>query len=282
MVFQDYALFPHLTVAANVGFGLRERGADRGAIRARTRELLGLVRLPGVEHRFPAELSGGQQQRVALARALAYAPRVLLMDEPLGALDLKLREAMQIELHRIQRQLSITTLYVTHDQEEAMSLSDRIAVMTEGRLLQVGTAEELYWRPATAFVAQFVGKINFLEGTVTTRDGRYWWVEVDAGKAVRVLAEPPVASGQRLRLAVRPERVRLAPGDPPVSENWLPGVVERRRFSGNLCHYFVRVSSEQTLLVEAPGGSDAAKVGDAVVAGWAADDCLVFPREPEP
>jgi spermidine/putrescine ABC transporter ATP-binding subunit len=280
MVFQDYALFPHLTVAANIGFSLRERGVGRETIRVRVRELLGLVRLPDVEHRFPAELSGGQQQRVALARALAYAPRVLLMDEPLGALDLKLREAMQIELHRIHRELSITTIYVTHDQEEAMSLSDRIAVMAKGRVLQLGTAEELYWRPASTFVADFVGKINLLEGAVTNRDGRYWWVAIEAGKAVRVRTEQPVAAGQPVRVAVRPERVRLARADAADLDNWLSGVVERRRFSGNRCHYFVRVSSGQTLVVEESGESNTVKVGDTVSVGWAADDCIVFPGSP--
>ncbi|MBM3525134.1 MAG: ABC transporter ATP-binding protein, partial [Alphaproteobacteria bacterium] len=158
MVFQDYALFPHLTVADNIAFGLRERGAAKEQIRKRVGELLDLIRLPGVEGRYPRELSGGQQQRVALARALAYSPSVLLMDEPFGALDLKLREAMQVELHRILRELKITTIFVTHDQGEAMSLSDRIVVMLDGRAQQIGAPEELYARPATAFVAHFVGR----------------------------------------------------------------------------------------------------------------------------
>src|SRR5919109_31258 len=178
MVFQDYALFPHLTVAENIGFGLRERGTPRRRIGERVHELTALVRLTGLERRFPAELSGGQQQRVALARALAYTPRVLLMDEPLGALDLKLREAMQLELAQLQRRLGITTIYVTHDQEEAMTLSDRIAVMSEGRILQVGPPDEVYGRPRTAFVASFVGKVTLLAGTVRATHGGDCLVDV--------------------------------------------------------------------------------------------------------
>ena len=148
MVFQDYALFPHMTIAENIGFGLRERGASRGAIARRVRELLALIHLPDVADRHPSQLSGGQRQRVALARAVAHPPRVLLMDEPLGALDVKLREAMQVEIRTIQRALGITTIFVTHDQAEAMSLSDRIVVMNHGRVVQMGTARDLYERPA--------------------------------------------------------------------------------------------------------------------------------------
>ncbi|WP_345250721.1 ABC transporter ATP-binding protein, partial [Pigmentiphaga soli] len=162
MVFQNYALFPHLTVADNIAFGMKQRGATEGERRTRVHELLELVKLQGIGKRYPAELSGGQRQRVAIARAVAHPPKVLLMDEPLGALDLKLREAMQHELRAIQKRLRISTLYVTHDQTEAMVMSDRIVVMNHGRIEQQGSAEDIYLRPSSRFVAQFVGRINFI------------------------------------------------------------------------------------------------------------------------
>ena len=170
-VFQNYALFPHLTVFENVAFGLRRKKVASDSIGTRVREMLDLVELPGYESRRPAQLSGGQQQRVALARALINHPRVLLLDEPLGALDLKLRKQMQLELKRIQTEVGITFIYVTHDQEEAMTMSDRIAVMRAGRIEQLGTPEELYERPTTAFVAGFLGVSNLLDGEVAGRDG---------------------------------------------------------------------------------------------------------------
>ena len=170
MVFQDYALFPHMDVAANIGFGLRERRVPSAEIARRVAALLDQVRLTAYAKSYPEQLSGGQQQRVALARALAYAPQLLLLDEPLGALDLKLREAMQQEIHALQRRLGITTIMVTHDQEEAMNLADRIVVMEDGQVRQIGTPQQLYWEPASPFVAQFIGKINFLAGTIATAD----------------------------------------------------------------------------------------------------------------
>jgi len=181
MVFQDYALFPHLCVADNIGFALRAAGMAKAGISKRVRELLGLIRLPAVGDRFPAELSGGQQQRVAIARALAHTPAVLLMDEPLGALDLKLREAMQQELAVIQQTLGITTIYVTHDQEEALSLSNRIALMRRGRIEQLGTPKEIYQNPATPFSAFFLGKINFLSGTVADKQSGLYRISTTKG-----------------------------------------------------------------------------------------------------
>jgi spermidine/putrescine ABC transporter ATP-binding subunit len=276
MVFQDYALFPHLTVADNVAFGLRQRGVAGPAMERRVRELLGLVRLPGVEHRFPGELSGGQQQRIAVARAVAYAPRVLLMDEPLGALDLKLREAMQMELHRIQRELRITTVYVTHDQEEALSLSDRIGVMRDGRLVQVGTPEELYSAPATPFVAHFVGKISFVEGRVREDDGRFSVVELDGDGVVRAVAAVRPAAGSRVRIALRPECLTVARAPGAAGTNHVAGTVERRKFLGNLAHYFVRTGAGRLIMVEAPARGDPVKVGDGVHVAWRPEDGLVF------
>jgi spermidine/putrescine ABC transporter ATP-binding subunit len=205
-VFQAYALFPHMSVLDNVAYGLKQRGASRGERHAQAREALELVRLLGKENSRPAELSGGQQQRVALARALVMRPRVLLLDEPLGALDLKLRKAMQIELKRIQEEVGITFVVVTHDQEEAMAMADRIAVMNEGRVDQVGTPSEIYDRPATPFVADFIGDMNHIEGTLepggdaVTLPG----ARIPIG---RVVAEAP--PGARVRVGVRPDEIGL-------------------------------------------------------------------------
>jgi putative spermidine/putrescine transport system ATP-binding protein len=276
MVFQDYALFPHLTVAENIGFGLRERRAPRARIAERVRELLALVRLPGLEQRFPAELSGGQQQRVALARALAYTPRVLLMDEPLGALDLKLREAMQIELAQLQQALEITTIYVTHDQEEAMGLSDRIAVMSEGRIVQVGPPDEVYARPLTPFVANFVGKINLLAGTVRAMHGRECLVDVGEERPIAGWSHASLALGQPVQVALRPEHLSMRRGADASPATGAAAVVERRRFLGNLSHYFVRTPAGHRLLVETRGAEDSAKVGDSVWIEWRVETARVF------
>src|SRR5688572_1179040 len=204
MVFQDYALFPHLTVAENIGFGLVERGVGRERIATRVRELLELIRLPDTAARYPSELSGGQQQRIGLARAIAFPPQVLLMDEPLGALDLKMRETMQLELRHIQQELGITTVYVTHDQTEAMTMSDRIAVMNSGRIEQLDTPARIYNAPQTRFVANFVGKVNFLAGRFVRHAGGRSIVQTPLGEVVCA----PMASaspGAQLTVTVRPE-----------------------------------------------------------------------------
>ncbi|HEY3886246.1 MAG TPA: ABC transporter ATP-binding protein, partial [Vicinamibacterales bacterium] len=209
MVFQDYSLFPHLSVADNIAFGLVERRIARPAREARVAELLELVRLPGLGGRYPAELSGGQQQRVAFARAIAHPPRVLLMDEPLGALDLKLRETMQDELRRLQRQLGITTVYVTHDQIEAMRMSDRIAVMNAGRIEQLGSPTAVYERPETEFTAGFVGSINFLKGRCVGRENGWHVVDTSAGRLHACASAGRGTDAAYVTLAVRPEHLRL-------------------------------------------------------------------------
>ena len=214
MVFQNYALFPHLTVAENIGFPLKQRGVDR-ATRARlVAESLELVRLPGYEARYPRQLSGGQQQRVALARAIVFRPRLLLMDEPLGALDKQLRESLQLEMRRLHADLGITFIYVTHDQEEALTMSDRIAVMNEGRIAQLGTPEDLYDRPCDRFVASFIGESNFLPGIVRGYRGRHVVVAECGGTMIRArragIGQRP--SGDRVTLTMRPERMRFADG----------------------------------------------------------------------
>ncbi|MCC7273750.1 MAG: ABC transporter ATP-binding protein [Alphaproteobacteria bacterium] len=275
MVFQDYALFPHMTIADNVGFGLRERGVGKAAIRRRVDELLDLVRLPGVQQRYPAQLSGGQRQRVALARAVAHPPRVLLMDEPLGALDLKLREAMQTEIQRIQRTLAITTVYVTHDQTEAMNLSDRIAVMNQGRIEQLATARELYLKPRTRFVADFVGKINFLPVTVDGYAGPDAHA-VGLGTAFRVADGAGRPRGPCL-LAVRPEQLRLSPaGTPADGCNALDGRIVDVRYSGNLVRCEVEVAGGTPVIVETGPDDPLATAGTAIRLAWAYDRCTLL------
>ena len=275
MVFQDYALFPHMTVADNVGFGLAERGVAKAAIRRRVAELLELVRLPGLETRYPAQLSGGQRQRVALARAVAHPPRVLLMDEPLGALDLKLREAMQHEIRRIQRALAITTLYVTHDQAEAISLADRIAVMNRGRLVQAANAQALYDRPRTRFVAEFVGKTNFI--AVASTRAACGGARVHALGVELTVAATPERPAQATTLAVRPEQLALARPDAMIAErNALPARIAEVRFAGNLMQCDVVLGDGSTVLVETAPDDPLARAGTAVQITWRYDRCTLL------
>jgi spermidine/putrescine ABC transporter ATP-binding subunit len=251
MVFQSYALFPHLSIGDNIGFGLRERHVPRPLIRKRVRELLELIQLPGVESRYPAQLSGGQQQRVALARAIACEPRVLLMDEPLAALDLKLREAMQTEIRRIQRELRITTIYVTHDQTEAMRISDHVAVMNLGKVAQFGTPREIYERPHDRFVASFIGKINLIPAEVV--DCRSDVVVVKIGAhPVEVHDGATNALPASVVVGIRPEDIQLTSTSHNINgKNWLRGQVESTTFIGSTCEVRVRVNSNTVLLVEA-------------------------------
>ncbi|MCM0018679.1 MAG: ABC transporter ATP-binding protein [Tagaea sp.] len=277
MVFQDYALFPHMTIADNIGFALAERGAPAAAIRKRVGELLDLIRLPDVASRYPAQLSGGQQQRVAVARAVAHSPRVLLMDEPLGALDLKLREAMQNEISAIQHALKITTVYVTHDQTEAMSMSDRIAVMNDGRIEQIGTADEIYDRPTTRFVADFVGQINLLDGEFAGRNGGYASVSI-AGSVVRV---PDVAGAAgAVSVGVRPERMELMPegSAPAAGANALPGTVVHRQFAGSRIKMEVELGDAKRVTVEMHPGQTPIEVGARVAAVWRPEHSVLFVR----
>ncbi len=210
-VFQSYALFPHLTVAENVAFGLEMRGADRPTIGRRVAEMLDLVKLAGLGGRRPAQLSGGQQQRVALARALANRPRVLLLDEPLSALDLKLRKEMQLELKKLQLETGITFVFVTHDQKEALTMSDRLAVMSHGKILQIGTPTAIYEHPTRRFVADFIGDTNFLPATVTGLDTGIAQVRLASGAVLPASAPSGIGVGSTVTVAVRPERVSLVP-----------------------------------------------------------------------
>ncbi len=219
MVFQNFALFPHLSIADNVAFGLRMRRVDRGSIERQVSEALALVKLAGFERRFPNQLSGGQQQRVALARALVLRPAVLLLDEPLGSLDAKLREEMQVEIRDLQRQFAISTLFVTHDQDEALTMSDAVAVMNHGVIEQLGTPREVFERPRTEFVARFMGAGNVLEGRVVAADGGVQTIDLGTGNA-RARAGGK-RSGDRVLVTVRPENVSLAreAGDMGVRAN---------------------------------------------------------------
>jgi putative spermidine/putrescine transport system ATP-binding protein len=236
MVFQSYALFPNMTVADNIGFGLKVRKRSKDQIKKRVGELLELINLPDKGARYPYQLSGGQQQRVALARALAFEPEVLLLDEPLSALDAKIRVALRHEIRQIQRQLGITTVYVTHDQEEALSLSDRVVVMSEGRMEQVGTPFEIYNFPTTAFVASFVGTLNVLDGTIV--DAGRGEIAI-SGQTINLTRKFEGAAGQAVRVALRPEMATL--GDRPVGCTKVTGEVVDVSFLGSIVRIRVRI-----------------------------------------
>jgi spermidine/putrescine ABC transporter ATP-binding subunit len=277
MVFQNYALFPHLTVAENIGFPLKQRGVDR-ATRARlVAESLGLVRLPGYEARYPRQLSGGQQQRVALARAIVFRPRLLLMDEPLGALDKQLRESLQLEMRRLHADLGITFIYVTHDQEEALTMSDRVAVMNEGLIAQVGTPEDLYDRPCDRFVASFIGESNFLPGIV--RDVEDGEAIVDCGGTiVRAIAATMLSPDGAVTLTTRPERMRFAdaaPGTGRQNRTW--ATVTETIFAGERCRYLCMCDGGVSIVIKEPSSAAIRRriVGERVEVAWAIADTVI-------
>ncbi|RMH77530.1 MAG: ABC transporter ATP-binding protein [Actinomyces sp.] len=268
-VFQSYALFPHMDVASNVAFGLRMRRVDAAERRRRVAEALELVQLGGYERRRPAQLSGGQQQRVALARALVNRPAVLLLDEPLGALDLKLRQEMQGELKTLQREVGITFVYVTHDQEEALTMSDRIGVMHQGRLLQVGTPEDVYERPRTRFVADFIGRTNFLDATVGT-DGRLVLTD-----GTRLAVTSDEAPGTPVAVTIRPERLTWhRPDEAPTDRQRISGKVERTTYLGNAVVVEVAVSWMH-LEIRSSDTARRAEPGEEVVVSFADADAVV-------
>lgn len=246
MVFQSYALFPNLTVADNIGFGLKVNRTPSNEIAARVKEMLALIRLEQLGGRYPYQLSGGQQQRVALARAIAIRPKLLLLDEPLSALDAKIRVSLRTEIRSIQQQLQITTIYVTHDQEEALSLSDRIVVMSEGRIEQVGTPFEIYNYPRTQFAATFVGTLNSVKAQVV--DAKEGVLNV-AGSTVRSGRQIPFAkAGETIPLALRPELLALENGAVNPTANRLPGIVQNVTFLGSIVRMRVRVGEEMIML----------------------------------
>ena len=284
-VFQSYALFPHLNVFDNVAFGLRRKKVERSEADRRVREALALVDLPGFERRKPSQLSGGQQQRVALARALVNHPKLLLLDEPLGALDLKLRKQMQLELKRIQSEVGITFLYVTHDQEEAMTMSDRLAVMRHGRIEQIGRPEDIYERPATEFVAGFLGASNLLDGEVKERRDGTVTVLLHSGSTVTVPAGDVAVTGARVKLGVRPEKIHLEAdqGDPGNGWNSVSGILRMATFVGVHHQYTVDGPEGRTLTVyeQNLGSGTIPAPGQQVRLRWRPEHTfVVLPSEP--
>ena len=276
LVFQNYALFPHLSVERNVSFGLEVRGLGRQEINRRVGEVLELVHLNGFQKRSVRELSGGQQQRVALARALVIQPNVLLLDEPLSNLDAKLREQMRTEIRRIQQELRITTLFVTHDQLEALTMSDRVAVMHKGRLVQLGTPWEVYERPTDPFVAEFIGRVNVLEGQTRELDGSVVVEAADIQIPVRNLP-----CGCKVRVMVRPHRLQLQ-RSPAGNARGVEVRIASMAYSGDLVHYEVATPSGHLLDVEQMTRASSPEffaVGELAHLIWNPEDWLVFPTE---
>jgi spermidine/putrescine transport system ATP-binding protein len=280
-VFQSYGLFPHLSVYDNVAFGLRRKHVPAKEVERRVVEALELVSLAGYGKRRRSQLSGGQQQRVALARALVNRPQVLLLDEPLGALDLKLRKQMQLELKRIQKEVGITFVFVTHDQEEAMTISDRIAVMNNGRIEQLGRPEDVYERPATSFVAEFLGASNLLEGTYRGIDGGWGKVDLANGVRIRIPVDQELREGEALRVGVRPEKIHVFPvgTEPDATLNVVPATLRSAVFAGVSFQYFFQTSEgrEMTAFDRNSTGGAVARPGDAVRLAWAPQHTFVIP-----
>ncbi|HEV2127973.1 MAG TPA: ABC transporter ATP-binding protein [Thermomicrobiales bacterium] len=271
MVFQNYALFPHMSVADNIGFGLRERKVPKSEIRERVQRMLELVELTGRGDRKPRQLSGGQQQRVALARSLVIEPTVLLLDEPLGALDLQLRKQMQIELKRIQQQVGITFIYVTHDQEEALTMSDRIVVMNDGRVEQEGDAEEIFENPRTRFVAEFMGAENVLDADVADRDGSSARLRIGTRELTLPKALPDGA--RTAAVVVRPEKVRM-----DVPDGWR-GTVTDRVYKGATMSYLIRLDDGTIVNADVAHDDPAHRhdVGDEMMIAFRPEDIVVIP-----
>lgn len=265
-VFQSYALFPHMTVLENVSFGLRMRKVDKSEARKRSMQMIDLVQLTGMEKRKPSQLSGGQQQRVALARSLVNEPKVLLLDEPLGALDLKLRQEMQTELKSLQRELGVSFVFVTHDQEEAMAMSDRIAVMHDGKLLQVGSPEDIYERPTNRFVADFIGQTNLIDATVEDDD------HIILTNGTRLRAPSPHQPGTSVAMSLRPEAISIGPRGSVPSEfegTSLEGNVANVTYLGHAVDYSVKIGwIDIDVRGDASAGHQRFTAGDDVSIWW--------------
>ena len=277
MVFQNYALFPHMTVAENVGFGLKMQRVANAELKRRVAEKLELVQLEKFGDRLPRQLSGGQQQRVALARALATKPQVVLLDEPLGALDLKLRKEMQRELKSIQETLGLTFIYVTHDQEEALTMSDRICVMNAGKVEQIGSPEEIYHRPRTKFVADFIGESNFLIGKVAEQHSGHVSVDVN-GLMIQATTAAPPSAGSEVVLAIRPERINFTTETSAVGQNIVQGEIHRSVFCGSDRVFHVQLPNGLNLQVREQSDNAPAKAirGSSVSLIWPHDAVAVI------
>ena len=274
MVFQSYALFPHMTVRQNVEFGLKTRGIGRAERRDRAEGALELVELGELGDRFPSQLSGGQRQRVALARVIVYEPDILLLDEPLANLDKRLRDVMRIELKKLQEKVGITTLYVTHDQEEALAMADRIAVMDQGNLLQVGTPREVYNRPSTAFVATFLGETSSFSGVVDSVVDDVAYVQLPESFRSAVRHAGDIEAGDRLTISIRPERVNVSREHPDQTENAYAGTIDFVEYLGAYAVYLIRLDGGKAMLEASeliPSGQTSFEVGDRVFASWEVD-----------
>lgn len=275
-VFQNYALFPHMNVADNIGYGLKLKKTPKEEIRRKVKKMLELVQLPGYEKRKPSELSGGQKQRVAIARALVNNPKVLLLDEPLGALDLQLRRAMQIELKRLQKKLGITFVYITHDQEEAINMSDRIAVMNEGRFEQIGSPDEIYNHPRTSYVATFVGNANILRGRAAGTENGSVLVELPGGIMPVDAAGEKVKEGEEVTLAVRSENIRLDGGCGLEAE------VAEKSFAGGLLRVVLKLSDGTEVTASRYGIDAAVQPGEKVCLSFEPSDAVLVDRPGNP
>ena len=277
VVFQNYALFPHLTAGQNVAFPLEMRRVPRTDARALVERALAMVRLSGYEHRYPRQLSGGQQQRVALARALVFEPRLLLMDEPLGALDKKLRDQLQLEIKRIHQELGVTVLYVTHDQEEALVMSDRIAIFNDGKIAQIGSPQDIYRRPSSLFVADFIGEANVLTGFIHSHGGDVWLNTSSGSFRVPNLTPP---AGPAPALVIRPERLQVvSPAEHDIDQqtNAALGIVKAVTYLGALVKYSITVGSVTlSARVEAPDDATGWRPGDKVLVKWRRDDSVLM------
>lgn len=283
MMFQSYALFPHMTVERNIGFGLRQEGMAKEDIAKRVREAMALVELEKFAERKPHQLSGGQQQRVALARAIAKKPRIMLLDEPLGALDKRLRQQAQFELMRIQETTGTTFIIVTHDQEEAMTVASRIAVMNHGELAQIATPGDIYEHPQTRYVAEFIGDVNLFEGKVSALDGSYADIEWPAGKArLRAPAPEGAQVGQTVWVALRPEKLKICLAKPANGNNMIPGKVDDVGYLGSTSHYYTKVASGQRVTVLRANAAQTAeqniKWEDDVWIEWPVEAGIVLTR----
>lgn len=278
LVFQNYALFPHRTIAENIAFGLKYRDVPKAEAARKVTEALDIVRLPGVEDRYPSQLSGGQQQRIALARAIVIEPDVLLLDEPLSALDANLREDMRVELKAIQDRIGVTSIFVTHDQSEALAMSDKIIVMSAGRIEQIGTPEDVYNRPKSEFVAQFLGASNLMAAKVLSTDATHVLLETPEFGQIAVPLENSsgVAVGDRAKLMIRAEKLTLQ--DP--SKDGVAATVEAVDYQGQLARYFVRVGETQLQAINMIHGAPF-KGGDVVSLALAADTCSALASESE-
>ncbi|MGH7209290.1 MAG: ABC transporter ATP-binding protein [Nitrospiraceae bacterium] len=280
LVFQSYALFPHLTVFGNIAFGLEMRRITRAEIQSRVHAALDMVKLGNQHDRMPSQLSGGEQQRVALARALVNRPAVVLLDEPLGALDQQLRQEMQVELKAIQEQVGITFIYVTHHQEEALTMSDRVAVMNRGRVLQIGSPQDIYESPVSAFVANFIGLSNHVAGRIASMTDARWTISVPDLPTILVRRPGGVVEGSQVSLVLRPERLHLSRDVHRNGfDNTVPARIDKMIYNGSEVHYLLRLSNNASWKVRVPNSGGEQKrflIGEAVFVRWNADEGIVL------